>query len=359
MDWPGQISEESYKALVAEELEIIRIPFSKHQNTPLKALLWYGHNSQMAVDVPHCTCAVKQVLKSQEKPILITRTMPIMSSMVGLKTRKYAYKWIAHFSDPVPWNGYANTLGHKLLRRLEYNIVKKTFIKADKISVTCQYVCQYFKDEYGEAFSEDKVFKLTHIGDYRLGGPMSQSNNNAATPILLHPGTIYARRGGNAIAKVMKKLDLESYKCKFIQVGEVDNLIKNILIDSDNVEVHDTISLEKSLEFRKQAKAIFIPDFESNLNYSPVLLSKFVYQIMDNTPLVLYSYSKGEMHDYAERFPEAGIFFAEIGDTESLKVAIKKAMEYDNSKIDRSHIRECFAEETIVNAFTQAVQCLL
>lgn len=355
MDWTQHVSEESYKALVADELEIIRLPFSKKKNSPLKALLWYGHKSQMAVNVPQCVEAVEKLLKTLDNPILITRTMPIMSSMVGLKVRKHAQKWIAHFSDPVPWTGYANTLGHKLLRRLEYNIVKKTFIKADKISVTCQYVCQYFKDEYGKAFSEDKVIKLTHIGDYRLGGPISQSDNNDATPILLHPGTIYARRGGNAIAKVMKELDLENYKCKFVQVGNVDNLIKNMLVDSCNVEVHDTISLEKSLGFRKKAKAIFIPDFESYLAYSPVLLSKFVYQIMDNTPIVLYSYKKGEMHDYAEKHPEAGIFFAEIGDTESLKGAIKKAMECDNSKIDRSRIRQCFAEKTIVGIFNKTM----
>lgn len=353
MDWPKQVPDDSYKALVANELEIIRVPFSTHRNTPLRALLWYGHKSQMAVDVPQCAKEVKRILRTTDKPILITRTMPVMSSMVGLRTRKYAHKWIAHFSDPVPWTGYANTLGHKLLKRLEFNIVKKTFIKADKISVTCHYVCQYFKDEYGKAFSEDKVIKLTHIGDYRLGGPITQYGNDLM--ILLHPGTIYANRGGRIISKVMKDFALEGFPCKFIQVGKTDIAIKEVLTDSINVKIYNTVSLEKSLTLREKAKAIFIPDFESDLAYSPVLLSKFVYQIMDNKPLVVYSYEKGEMYDYAKRYPEAGIFWSEIGNIESLKDAIKKALSCDSSKIDRTRIRQCFAEETIVDIFNKAI----
>lgn len=355
MDWPMQVSEKTYSALVSDKLKIIRVPFSTHKNTPVKALLWYGHKSQMAVDVPLSIKITIKALKSVERPILVTRSFPVASTMVGLKTYKYAYKWIAHFSDPMPWNGYANTLGHKFLKRLEKNIIRKAFIKSDGISVTCKYVNKYFNDEYGDAFDEKKVFLTTHIGDYRLDTSKQNIEKKDTEPILLHPGTIYSDRGGLAIYKAMNELALENYKCKFIQVGNINGSLQNILVDSDNIKIHNTTSIEKSLETVKSTRAIFVPDFESELNYSPFFLSKFVYQIMGDIPFVLYTKKNSEMYDYAIQYPESGIFWAEAGNIDSLKNAIKSAMECDSSLIDRSRIRKCFTEETVVDSFIKSI----
>jgi len=357
MDWPMQVSEKNYHALVADELKIIRLPFSPHKNSPLKALLWYGHKSQMAVDVPQSVKTVKRILKSLDTPILVTRTHPVMSTMVGLKTYKYAYKWIAHFSDPLPWMGYANTIGHRLLKHMEMNIVRKAFIKADGISVTCKHVNRYFKEVYGSAFDTHKVFVTTHIGDYRLE-KTCQPSNIRINRVLLHPGSIFADRGGLVIPRIMHELFEEKYDCKFIQVGYVDKPLKDILTNSDNIQIYNTISLEASLEIHKLAKAIFVPDFTSELPYSPFLLSKFVYHIMTDKPLVIYSKRDSEMHDYAETYPEAGIFWAEAGNITSLKDAIKAAMDCNISTIDRTRIRTCFAEDTIVHTFVNAVNKL-
>jgi glycosyltransferase involved in cell wall biosynthesis len=357
MDWDMQVSEKTYKALVPEDMRIIRLPFSIRKNTPLKGLLWYGHRSQMAVDVPNSVVATNTVLKSLEKPILITRTHPVMSSMVGIKSSKYADKWIAHFSDPIPWFGeFSDTIGHKFLKRQEMNIIRKAFMRADAISVTCMHVCKYFKDVYGDSFNQDKVFMTTHIGDYRLDPSPEHVENPNQKRILLHPGSIFARRGGLTIAKVMKELASENYDCQFVHVGDVENTLQNELIDSSNVKIYNTISPETSVELRKDAKAIFVPDFQSPLSYSPFILSKFVYQIMSDKPMVLYSKKDCEMHDYAVRYPEAGIFWAEADNVESLKEAIKEAMECDSTKINRNNIRKCFNENTIVRHFEESVQ---
>lgn len=359
MDWPMQVSDKTYKALVADELEIVRLPFSSKKNSPLKGLLWYGHKSQMAVDVPQSVEGVKKVLSKMENPILVTRTHPVMSTMVGLKTYKYAYKWIAHFSDPIPGEkSYADTLGHRLLKRQEMNILSKAFKLCDGISVTCMHVCKYFKQYYGDSFDQNKAFMATHIGDYRLDAPPSPADNDNPERILLHPGSIFAHRGGSTIVDVMKDLGQSNFDCKFVQVGEVDNALKGILTNTKNVEIHNTISPEESVELRRKAKAIFVPDFEYSLPYSPFILSKFVYQIMSDKPMVLYAKRDSEMHDYAEQYPEAGIFWAETGNVDSLKNAIRKAMDYDATTIDRSRIRKCFSDETIVNSFISAVMTL-
>lgn len=356
MDWPMQVTMENYVALVAKELNIVRIPFSKHKNTPLKGMLWYGHKSQMAVDVSQSTKAVKKVLMNMDNPILLTRSMPIMSAMVGLRTYKYASKWIAHFSDPAPWTNYANTLGHKILRHLELNIIRKTFKKANGISLTCEHVKKYFNDVFGHCFDSRKAFITTHIGDYRLSNPVTPILRDEDMPILMHPGQIYADRGGNIIVQIMKEFESEGYKCRFVQVGKVDKSIIERLRNLSNIEIYDTSSLEKNIELGNQAKAILIPDFNSPYSYSPFLLSKFVYKIMDNQPLVIYSKEDSAMHDYAVRFPNAGIFWANNKD--SLKEAIRKAMECDPSTFDRQEIRNCFSEKTIVDSFITAISSL-
>lgn len=355
MDWPMQVSEANYKALVADEINVVRLPFSKRKNTPLKALLWYGHNSQMAVDVSQSVRVVTKLLKLMENPVLITRSLPVMGLMVGLKTRKYAAKWIAHFSDVIPWMGYADTIGHKILKRLEYNIVRKTLIKADKISITCKYACNFFRAEYNSAFDGEKFFSAIHIGDYRLGGPIKPIMESNQKFVLLHTGYIYATRGGSIISEIMRELALQNYHCKFVQIGPVEATLNDMLKDSENIEIHQTCSLEESLAYCSKATAIFIPDMESPKSYSPFLPSKFVYRIMDCQPIVVYAQINSMLHDYAVEYPEAGIFWAEIGNTESLKNAIKAAMEMDYTKIDRSRIRQCFSEETIVRNFEKAL----
>lgn len=357
MDWPLQVSKEHYKALVEEKMEIIRLPFSPRTNSPLKALLWYGHNSQMAVDVPASVKVVKQVLQSIEKPILITRSHPVMSSMVGLRVRKYAYKWIAHFSDPIPWNGYANTIGHKLLHRLEKNIIRDSLLVSDKISLTCKHAFKFYRETYKTAFNEKKAFVTTHIGDYRLDAaqlPDTCSRSN----ILLHPGSIFADRGGAIISEVMKDLSAEQYDCKFIQVGKVDTPLKQRYDSLENVICFDTDSVDMNIKLVNTAKAIFVPDFESSRTYSPFILSKFVYHLMGNLPLVVYSKRDSSMHDLAKHYPEAGLFWAEMGNIESLKSQIKASMEVDNSTINRTRIRKCFAEETVVATFLKEVESI-
>lgn len=356
MDWPMQVSEFNYNALVAKELKIVRLPFSKQKNTPLKAILWYGNKSQSAVDVPESVKVVKSILRGLDHPVLITRSMPICSAMVGLKTSKYANAWIAHFSDPTPWMGYANTFGHRLLKRLEENIVRKTFVKADEISVTCSQVIRYFKDYYGDSFNENKAFVLTHIGDYRLGPPASLSCIDDNNPILLHTGMLFSSRGGLIIPRIMRDFHDAGYNYKFIQVGSIDSEIKDVLKECDNIKIYNTVSLEKSLEMCGKAKVIFIPDVKSDLGYSPVLPSKFVYRIMDNQPIVVYSYKESALHDYAVMYPEAGVFWAEMDNVESLKNAIVKAMNMDVSTIDRERIRKCFAEETIAETFETRIK---
>lgn len=353
MDWPMQISKENFDKLVDTNLEIIRLPFSKLKNTKLKGLLWYGHCSQMAVDVKASVKAVKQALLKNKNSILITRTHPVMSSMVGLKSYKYAWKWIAHFSDPIPWTHYGTTLGHKLLRRQEKNIISNSLKLCDFISLTCDNARKYYKDEYPKTYQDAKTIITTHIGDYRIDKPDKKEvpNNN----IILHPGSLFKFRGGLDIMEAVKQLNNENYPVVFRQIGYVDSSMGNKVETIENIEIYDSTSLEENVKLTNDARVIFVPDFNSYKEYSPFLLSKFVYHLMNSKPIIAYSLKDSEMYRFSQEYPEAGIFWAEIGNIFSLKQAIKKAMECDIKEINRESLRYHFNEDRIVTDFISKI----
>lgn len=356
MDWPMQVSLENYNALVAEQLRIIRLPFSKHKNNPLKALFYYGHRSQMAVDVRNSVKAVCKELQKMYKPILITRSLPLICTMVGEKCYRYAYKWIAHFSDPVPWLGYNNTLSNRILRKMDLHIVNKAFKHADYISITCKYINRFFEDNYPKTFDIKKSVFVPHIGDNRLKSPLNISEKDSKYEnIILHPGSIYANRGGKEISLVLNRISQKGGNVKLLQIGSVDPALKELFSENPNIIVRNTISLEDSLCGVSKAKVIYIPDFNVNLPYSPTLLSKFVYQLMGNLPIVLYCKKECDMHDFSVQFPNSGIFWAQDGDIESLEKAINSAMECNVSLINRDEIRTFFSEEFIIKNFIASI----
>ena len=153
----------------------------------------------------------------------------------------------------------------------------------------------------------------------------------------------------------MESLSQENYNCRMVQMGHVESSMVNILEGMKNVEIHNSASVEETLKYCQLAKAFFIPDMVAQKDYSPFLPSKFVYRIMDPQPIVVYSKKASDMHDYAVEYPEAGIFWAEEGNIESLKRAVKDAFECDIEKIDRTRIREWFSEQTIARNFTKTV----
>ena len=108
----------------------------------------------------------------------------------------------------------------------------------------------------------------------------------------------------------------------------------------------------------KDAQVSFVADFNSEgLPYSPYLMSKFVYQLFADKPMVVFSKLDSEKHDYCVAYPEAGLFFADMKEPGSLEKAIKAALECDPKKIDRRRIRERFSEEHIAAEFIEQLEC--
>ena len=88
-------------------------------------------------------------------------------------------------------------------------------------------------------------------------------------------------------------------------------------------------------------------------------MSKFVYTVYENKPIVVLSARDSAKHDYAVRFPEAGVFWADQAHPETLVDALKAAFSCTPSQIDRSRIRHEFSAKKIAYDFVANVTRLM
>ena len=367
MDWPKGVADRTYQALVDDRLKIVRVPFGR--KTTKLDMLRFRLRSYDVANVPVCVAAVKKILGENRDSILVTRSLPILSLMVGWYCRKYARLWISHLSDPVPFqlNGGGKRLNDRIGRMWVDAWMHRSFRDADATSVTCHRVCRYFADHFGNVVRRAYCFETTHIGDQKLSRPMAIVGPKRAgeEKILLHPGTTQRSRRPNDVLEAIEALNRDGVNARFVQIGHVDADLgegkRSRLFGSSFATVYEDISPEKNVELLASADAVVVPDtyLGSELSYSPFILSKFVYQLFDNKPMVLYVKPDSAMADYARWYPEAGIFVAEADKAESLKSAIRQAFVCDPSRIDRSRIRRAFSAELISRKFDAHVEMLL
>lgn len=307
-------------------------------------------------NVPRFCRAVKKVLRQYDHPILITRAMPLTSVIVGLKTRRYASKWISHFSDPMPCfppKGKVAWLNDYLTRRW----MKKAIAAADVLSVTCPLAVRYYQETYAKEAAGKKFVVALHIGDHKLGrAPEKVSESVFARPVILLPGDIYEKRG-DAIFESVDRLNASGTPCLFVMDRPPWPEVVRHFRETPNAL---SLGIRGGGAFCRNlnatASVVFVADFIRDLDYSPYLMSKFVYQVYEDRPIVVYAKSESCMADYCRRYPEAGLFFAEAGDLESLIAALKQALVCDVSQIRREAIRREFAAEAVAKKFMEDIE---
>lgn len=315
------------------------------------------------LEIPGCVARVKAALASCEKPILITRAEPPLATYVGYVCRRDARLWVAHFSDPVPWIQLRGSLYNRVrdvLKRASRRVwMRRAFRTADGISVTCPQARRFFREAYGPLADRLPWVVTTHIGDYKLQRPGQTDAGPAGKGVILHSGDMYLGRG-IAIIEAVERLNGQGCSCAFIQDRQsaIDGTI-------DAVEGHPHCHVIKpgcdpALHERAAAAQVtYVEDFPPmSLSYSPRLLSKFVYQVYENRPLVVSALEDSEMADLCRRHPEAGLFFARLGDGEALCRAVREALAADPATFDRSAIRREFAEEAVAETFLSFVRGL-
>ena len=344
MDHKFGVTANVYDQLVSADLQIVRLPVLRKER-PLIDRLHYFTYEWEAVCFSSCIKKVKEILTTTKEPILITRTNPLASSIVGWHCRKSAKKWIAHLSDPIPIpgrdTGWKNF--HKYVNIFWMNRVLQD---ADIVSVTCPNAIRAFQDKYGSITKKTKFIVTPHIGDPPLSQTSTVNNiDGNLVKQIVHKGVMCHGRGAEALIEAVSELNKNGEKCEFIQCGQVD----------DVGHLFENNPFARRLD-RIEGDVEYIPDLDVPLSYCPFLSSKFVYRIYDNKPILLYSNKDSLSAQLAMKYPEAGIFFADNCQETSLKKALKEALSFDPGTIDRSRIRQEFTRERIVNDFLSAIK---
>lgn len=344
MDHKSGVSDQVYHQLIDDKLRIVRLPIIRKEK-PLLARIRYFTYEWEAVCFSSCIKKVKEILSETEEPILITRTNPLASSIVGWHCRRYAKKWIAHLSDPIPIpgrdTGWKNT--HKYVNNYW---MKHTLRDADIVSVTCPNAVRAFQDMYGSITKNTRFIVTPHIGDPPLRSVLEKSQTSEEeVKQIVHKGLMCFGRGAENLIDAVAKLNNNGLRCEYIQCGQVDDV--NYLFTNN--------PFARRLD-RCDGDVEYIPDLKVPLPYCPFLSSKFVYRIYDNKPILLYTNKDSLSAELAMKYPEAGIFFADNSKAGALKETLKKALSFDPATIDRSRIRQEFTRERIGNDFLSAIK---
>ena len=117
-------------------VDVTRIPIkppSQIANSLIK--FQYRFHGPLASQLPQCISTVNSVLRDYENPILLTRSYPVISNVVGYYCRRNATHWIAHFGDPYPGFGmYSRRDAWKHYADLWWS--KRIFRRASAVTVT-------------------------------------------------------------------------------------------------------------------------------------------------------------------------------------------------------------------------------
>lgn len=307
--------------------------------------------------------AVRSALKSMKDPVLISRSDPVMSTMVALKCRKYASKWIAHFSDVMPF-GHFGRLGG-IMRWCVRRMVLRTIIEADAVAVTCENAKRWFIEKYSIGDKEglvDKFLVCRHIGTPVLA-PVP--DRIPAMPfgkgkVISHCGYLgrdrYVDEISVALAEVARRRDIVFSMIGGFSKATVDSFQRKG-VKTDSVLCDDP---GMTTRVNENSDVLLVADTDPvDVEYSPFLPSKFVYALYTDTPIVACSTEDSEMFKLARQFPDAGIYCGNVHSPESLASAVETALDRGRMQgEDRRKLRECFSEKYVIGTYLRDLERL-
>lgn len=354
---PAEMFKKSYDVLVHPAVKITRVkcPDEKHR-FPYVSWRWLSVGDNDSFGIPAYIASVKKVLAQCENPVLVSRSFPLVALTVAWHCRRRATKWIAHFSDPILDQDPNTKLG-RLSHFFKKIWMRRAFRDSDGVSVTCKRVIRYYREQLGSIVDRQKWILTTHIGDFKLERKSSSSahpNNRT----ILHDGDVYFGRGLQ-ILEAIRNLNEQGVTVDFIQGRQVKNEgERKRILETPHCFILDETASDDIRAQAKAAQVSFVADFNTKgLSYSPYLMSKFVYQLFADKPIVVSSKLDSEKHDYCVTYPEAGLFFADMNTPGSLEGAIRAALDCDPKAIDRMRIRERFSEARIAAEFIEQLEC--
>lgn len=340
------VSREVYDVLVDKRVKVTT--FVDHEEPkPVWARLRFLTHEVGAANFAGAIATLKSVLKQYEKPILVSRANPIASHIIAWHCRKYAHRWIAHFSDPIPFWG-SSRWTFRVKSWIEQRWARRAIRAADGVSLTNQKVSRFYHETYGSDFDSKPMTVTPHVGEPALTSrtPFERETKSA---VVVHCGTLTGARGANQMIEAVKTLNEDGVPVEFWEVGDLDVSLAERFSSTPHVRALPNLAPDYGIAVSNVADVVFVPDVATQLPYAPFLPSKFVYQLFYDNPIVALTRPDSTMAEYARTYPGAGIFVADSTNVASLVSALKSALnstrQYDRKAVRGLFTRRCVGED--------------
>ena len=357
-DWPPRVSQDVVAELLPAVKHITKVAV-RPQAPAIFPRLRYQTPEWDAVNYASCIAALKSVLRQYDRPVLISRMCPAASGIIAWHCRKYAWKWIHHFSDPFPMYLKGGLLG-RIMNCYTRRWAKRFLTVPDKVSITCNEVKDFFLEKFPRRFDARKLVLTPHIGEPFLRPEETpELRKLLETPVLAHTGNCYDGRYAKELIRELQILKRHGQNILFLQAGDMlpgdIDLMARAGIGFRQIKVENPrIS---SYIFRNAAINCVI-DLKTETAYIPFIPSKFVYLLFTERPFVVFSRKASWMYRLSREYPESGILFADVNGVGELAGCAEKILQNSSGSCDRTRIRGLFSKKSVAENFIRMVEAL-
>ncbi|HNX04935.1 MAG TPA: hypothetical protein PKI32_05500, partial [Opitutales bacterium] len=347
---------------VHRDIAVTRIPIPKHSDaSQLLAQFRYVTGAPYSEYIPEAIAVLRRVLSGYDRPVLLTRAYPAISNIVGYETRRYASRWVAHFSDPFPGMGvYSGRTAYKALADKWWAL--RIFSRADLVTVTCRNAVRHFCHSLGRDYAS-KMHVAYHVGQPPLtpvpvGVQWGEGLFNMA-----HVGYWSRSRYMPEIVSELSAASREWDALRMIQFGAIEKRTsdewRNAMPSWLRLEEGRLTSPGSASAVLSHADMNVAIDQNDGLSFCPYLSSKFVYAISSGRPVLGIGQADCEMAMLAREHPS--FYFADArkpGELRNLLLSIRDKPASEIRCPDES-LRDLFSPRSVASQFLTRLECSL
>lgn len=302
----------------------------------------------------------RDILAAARDPFLLTRSMPLVSNLVGYHCRRNAYLWVAHFSDPYPpvdwrqrwYSHWAIPMHRRWARRIVH--------AADLISVTCPNAIRYISEAIG-ADVLNKSIVLPHLAMPMLQPGTFRLDRYPDEFVIAHIGALMTRRRPDLLLRgALMAIDRHP-QIRFLQYGHVDYQVLRHCeagVQSGRLDVRHIANLSPrdAADLQSQVDANIIVDTDLGLSYSPFLLSKYPHAACAGRPMLMIGSADSEMARMTHC--HGGGEFVPFGSPKAIADAIEHLYFQREHVGDSSfviNVRDIYSPTSVVRPFVTAL----
>lgn len=358
VDHEQQLKQDIVDELLHENITITRISLDEiNEQRTFSNLYNYVYYGQYSCAASVIVKKLKEILRGYDSPILITRSYPALSNIIGYLVSKYAKKWVAHYGDPFPGLGiYSRRSLYKYYIDLMW--AREIFKKADIVTVTARNAVRHFVDVLRCDYTT-KMHVTYHVGEPPLKYDGSVMEKKINTFNVVHVGYWSRVRFMSEVVSEFSEVHMYWKELNLMQYGKIENGSEYI-IGNDNYSwlkvLSGTItSPRESSAVLAEADLNIVIDQNDGLQYCPFLASKFAYAVHSGKPVLGIGQYDSEMSMLSREYPS--IKFANInnrGDLAEVMMSYKKSPTEDIVRPCHG-IKKLFSREDVAIKFIEKV----